>query len=332
MATIGGDAVTLVDVAKRLDPDGNTADVAELLTQNYEILLDIPWYEGNLPTGHRLTQRTGMPAAYYRKMNAGIPKSKSTTAQVDEAFGELTALCEIDKSIADLNGNTAAFRLSEARAFIEAMNQTFCQKLFYGNVAANGEEIQGLAPRFSTITGADNGVNIIDAGGTGSNNTSLWLVGWSDHTVWCGYPKGSKAGLEFNKGSGDDWAFDASNNRFRAYIDDYKWQNGLVMKDWRYVVRIANIDVNALTKNAASGADLLDLVAQAVEKIHSLTGVTPRFYGNRTLSSFFRRQTVNKIANSTLAWGDVAGKRILMLEEVPFRRVDALLNTEARVV
>ena len=331
MATIGGDAVTLIDVAKRLDPDGSVPDIAELLTQNNEILEDIPWYEGNLPTGHRVTQRSGLPAAYYRKMNAGIPKSKSTTVQVDEAFGELTALCEIDKSIADLNGNTAAFRLSEARAFIESMNQTFCTKLFYGNVAANGEEIQGLAPRFSTLS-ADNGSNIIDAGGTGSNNTSLWLVGWSDHTVWGGFPKGSKAGIQFNKGTGDDWAFDAAQNRFRAYIDDYKWHNGLVMKDWRYVVRIANIDVTTLTKNAASGADLLDLVAQGVEKIHSLTGVTPRFYGNRTLSSFFRRQMVNKIANSTLAWGDVAGKRVMHLEEVPFRRVDALLNTEARVV
>lgn len=331
MATIGGDAVTLIDVAKRLDPDGSVPDIAELLTQNNEILLDIPWYEGNLPTGHRVTQRTGLPAAYYRKMNAGIPKSKSTTAQIDEAFGELTALSEIDKSIADLNGNTTAFRLSESRPFIEAMNQTFCTKLFYGNVAANGEEIQGLAPRFSSLSAA-NGVNIIDAGGTGSNNTSLWLVGWSDHTVWGGFPKGSKAGIQFTPGDGDDWAFDAANNRFRAYIDDYKWHNGLVMKDWRFVVRIANIDVTALTKNAASGADLLDLVAQAVERIHSLTGVTPRFYGNRTLSSFFRRQTVNKVANSTLAWGDVAGKRILMLEEVPFRRVDALLNTEARVV
>ncbi|MDY4297521.1 MULTISPECIES: major capsid protein [unclassified Xanthomonas] len=332
MATIGGDAVTLLDVAKRLDPDGNTADIAELLTQNNEILQDIPWYEGNLPTGHRVTQRSGLPAAYYRKMNAGIPKSKSTTVQIDEAFGELTALCEIDKSVADLNGNTAAFRLSEARAFIEAMNQTFCQKLFYGNIAANGEEILGLAPRFSSITGADNGVNIIDAGGTGSNNTSLWLIGWSDHTVWGGFPKGSKAGIQFNKGAGDDWAFDANGNRFRAYIDDYKWQNGLVMKDWRFVVRVANIDTTALTKNASAGADLVDLVAQAVEKIHSLTGVTPRFYGNRTLSSFFRRQISNKIAQSTLAWGDVSGRRVMMLDEVPFRRVDGLLNTEARVV
>lgn len=332
MATLGGNAVTLVDVAKSLDPNGSVATVAELLTQNNEILEDIPWYEGNLPTGHRITQRSGLPAAYYRKMNAGIPKSKGTTVQVDEAFGELTALCEIDKSIADLNGNTNAFRLSQARAFIEAMNQTFCTKLFYGDVKTNGEEILGLAPRFSSLTGAENGVNIIDAGGTGSNNTSLWLVGWSDHTVWGGFPKGSQAGLAFNKGTGDDWAFDGSNNRFRAYIDDYKWQNGLVMQDWRYVVRVANIDVTALTKNASAGADLIDLVAQAVEKIHTLTGVMPRFYGNRTLSSFFRRQITNKIANSTLAWGDVAGRRVMMLEEVPFRRVDALLNSEARVV
>lgn len=331
MATLTEGAVTLLDVAKSLDPNGNTAAVAELLAQQNDILDDIPWKEGNLPTGHRITQRSGLPSAFYRKMNAGIPKSKSTRVQVDEACGELTALCEIDKSVADLNGNTNEFRLSEARAFIEAMNQTFTSKLFYGNLAANSEEIAGLSARFSSLS-ADNGTNIIDAGGTGSNNTSLWLVGWSDFTAYGIFPKGSKAGLQMNKGQGEDWAFDANNQRYRAYIDDYKWQNGLALADWRYVVRIANIDVTALTKDAATGADLFDLVAQALERIQSLSGVNARFYGNRTLSSFFRRHQVNKLKNSTLGWTEVAGKRLQSIDEVPFRRVDALLNNEARVI
>lgn len=331
MATVGGTNVTLLDVAKSLDPNGNTADIAELLSQDNEILDDIPWYEGNLPTGHRITQRSGLPTAYYRKMNAGIPKSKATTVQIDEACGELTALCEIDKSVADLNGNTSAFRLKQARAFIEAMNQRFATSLFYSDVKVNGEEILGLSPRFSTLA-ADNGSNIIDAGGTGSNNTSLWLVGWSDHTAYGIYPKGSKAGLDFKKGDGNDWAFDANNQRFRAYIDDYKWQNGLALEDWRYVVRIANIDVTALTADGATGAKLFRLVAQALEKMQSLTGVTARFYGNRTLSTFLRQQMVEAVKNSTLGMSDLAGKKVMTLGEVPFRRVDALLNTEARVV
>lgn len=331
MATLASTAVTLLDIAQRLDPNGSVAAVAEVLTQDNEVLLDMPWYEGNLPTGHRVNMRTGLPTAAYRKMNAGIPKSKSTSSPVDEQFGELTALSEVDVSVANLNGNTAAWRASEAKPFVEAMNQTFATKLFYGDIKVNGEEILGLAPRFNSLS-AVNGVNIIDAGGVGSNNTSLWLVGWGPDTIWGGYPKGSKAGIDFNAGSSPEWAFDASNNRFQAYIDNYKWQNGLVMKDWRYVVRIANIDVTTLTKNAASGADLLDLISQACERIHSTTGCTPRFYGNRTLASWLRRQITNKVANSTLSTGEVAGKKVIMLGEVPFRRVDALLNTEARVV
>lgn len=331
MSTLASTSVTLLDIAQRMDPNGGVAAVAEILTQDNEILLDIPWYEGNLPTGHRVNMRTGMPTAAYRKMNAGIPKSKSTTSPVDEQFGELTALSEVDVSVAALNGNTAAWRASEAKPFVEAMNQTFSTKLFYGDIKVNGEEILGLAPRFSSLA-AVNGSNIIDAGGTGSNNTSIWLIGWSESTVWGGYPKGSKAGIEFNSGSEPTWAFDASGNRFKAYVDDYKWHNGLVVKDWRYIVRIANIDVTTLTKNAASGADLLDLISQAAERIHSTTGVTPRFYGNRTIASWLRRQITNKVANSTLGTGEVAGKKVVMLADIPFRRVDAILNTEARVV
>ena len=127
-------------------------------------------------------------------------------------------------------------------------------------------------------------------------------------------------------------AFDANQNRFRAYGDQYQWKCGIQVSDWRYVIRIANVDVNALTKNAASGADLIDQMTIAMEKIHSLTGVTPAFYCNRTIRSFLRRQTVNKVAAGTLSYDNVAGKPTLSFGEVPVRRIDALINTEARVV
>jgi hypothetical protein len=331
MATIGTSQYTLIDVAESLAPSGGVLPLAELLTQGNEILEDIPWYEGNLPTGHRIGQRTGLPAVYYRKMNAGIPTSKSTRVQIDEACGEMVALSQIDKSLADLNGNSNEFRMKEALAFIEAMNQRFATATFYADTKVNGEEILGLAPRFSSLS-ADNGVNIIDAGGTGSSNTSLWLVGWAPHTCYGIYPKGSTAGLDFNRGESADWLFDSNNNRFRGYIDEYKWQNGVALEDWRYVVRIANIDVTTLTKTGGSGADLFDLIAQAAETIHSTSGVTPRFYGNRTVSKFLRRQQLNKVVNSTLGSDEVAGKKVMTLAEIPFRRVDALVNTETRVV
>ncbi|WP_342753741.1 major capsid protein [Pantoea sp. MBD-2R] len=331
MATLSG-KYTLLDVAKTLDPNGGTAAVAELLNQSNEMLNDMPWYEGNLPTGHRITTRTGLPDVFFRKINAGVPPSKASTAQIDEACGILEARSEIDKDLAMLNGNTGSFRLLQATSFLEAMNQRMQNTILYGDVNSTPEAFTGLGPRFGAIAaGGANKANIIDAGGTGSNLTSIWLVGWGANTVHGIYPKGSKAGLIHNDlGEGD--GFDAEGKRYRAYMDQYQWKCGIALHDWRYVVRIANIDTATLSKNASAGADVIDLMTQAAEKIHSLSGVTPVYYGNRTIGSILRRQTVNKVASGTLTYEDVGGRPATVFSGIPFRRIDALNTTESRIV
>src|SRR4051812_6788845 len=133
MAVLATGQLTLADWAKRLDPDGNVPAVAELLSQTNDILEDAVFLEGNLPTGHRVVIRTGLPTIYYRMLNQGVPTSKATTAQVDEQIGMLEARSHIDTKLAMLNGNSAAFRLSEDSAFIESMNQTQANVMFYGN-------------------------------------------------------------------------------------------------------------------------------------------------------------------------------------------------------
>ena len=198
MTTLSTSNLTLADWAKRTDPDGRIPIIAELLSQSNEILEDCVFKEGNLPTGERVVVRTGLPAVYWRALNQGIPSSKSTTAQVDEAAGILEARSEVDKDLAMLNGNTAQFRLSEDTAFLEAMNQTQATTLFYGNPASDPKTFLGLAPRYSDIgVGAPNNAqNILSAGGSdATSNTSIYLVVWGDQTVYCHFPKGSKAGL-----------------------------------------------------------------------------------------------------------------------------------------
>lgn len=329
MATLNANDLSLVDIAKRMDPDGSASAIAEMLSQKTEILDDIPWIEGNLPTGHRTTVRTGLPDVAWRKLNKGVPRSKSRTAQIDETCGMLEAFGHVDVDLAMLNGNTNAFRLQENAAFMEAMAQEQAQTLFYGDTDTSPEEFLGLAPRFDSLS-AENGENIINGGGAGSNNTSIWLVGWGPNTVHGIYPKGSKAGL-FHEDLGKDRVQDSDSNDYMALIDHYQWKSGLALRDWRYVVRIANIDSSALAKDAATGADLIDLLTQALEKIHSLDGVRPVFYGNRKVGSFLRRQIVNKVASSTLSREEVYGKMATTIEGVPFRRVDAILNAEATV-
>jgi len=176
--------LTLLDIAKRTDPDGAVPVIAELLSQKNEIIMDIPWVEGNLPTGTRNTTRTGLPQAYWKVANTGTNSSKSTTAQIDEAAGILESWSVIDYDVAMLNGNVQKYRLTEADAFIESMSQQFCQSLIYGNTNVNTERFTGFAPRFGTISGAVNAQNILNALGSGSDNTSVWLVGWGPNSVY----------------------------------------------------------------------------------------------------------------------------------------------------
>lgn len=329
MATLGANYPTLLDVAKTMDPDGSASAVAELLSQENEVLMDMPWLEGNLSTGHRVTMRTGLPASTWRKFNTGIDQSKSTYAQVDEACGMLEQMGTVDKDLAELNGNTTAFRMLENRGHVESMNIDMSSTLFYGDTTLNPERFNGLASRYSSLS-AESADNIISGSGSGSDNCSIWLIGWGSHSVHGIYPKGSKAGLSHSD-LGLETVYDSASKPYRAYRDHYQWKCGIALKDWRYVVRIANIDVSDLTKNASAGADLIDLMTRATERIYSMNGVRPVFYVNRTIRSFLRRQVVNKIAGATLTYDAVGGQRILSFAEVPVRRTDALTIAEAAV-
>jgi len=332
MAALSVTNPTLADVAKRLDPDGKIDTIVEILNETNEILEDATMIEGNLPTGHRTTIRTGLPAPTWRKLYGGVQPTKSTTAQVTDNTGMMEAYAEVDKALADLNGNTAAFRLSEDRAHLEGMNQEYVDTLFFGDEATAPAEFTGLAPRYNS-TSASNGENIISGGGSGSDNTSIWLICWGPNTIHGIYPKGSVAGLTMtDKGQVTIEDVDGSGGRMEAYRTHYRWDCGLTVRDWRYAVRIANIDKSNLTKDSSgSSADLTDLMAQAVEMVPSLGMGRPAFYCSRTIKSFLRRQIASKVSNSTLTMEQVGGKHVVMYDGIPVRRTDALAPDEAAV-
>ncbi len=321
---------TLVDIASRTGSDKKILGIVELLNQTNEVLDDAVFVEANDGTSHKTTVRSGIPSSTWRMLNYGVQPSKSTTVQVKDSSGMLEAYAEVDKALADLNGNTAEFRASEDISFLESMNQNMSSTFFYGNTAVNPERFLGLAPRYSDRTNAENKLNIIDGLGSGSTNTSIWLVVWGPQTCHMFYPKGSSAGLS-HKDLGEQTLTDENGGKFQGYRSHYKWDAGLVLRDWRYVVRIANIDVTTLTKNASAGSDLVDLMVQAIEKIPNISLGKPAFYCNRTISSFLRRQITNK-ANVHLSLEDIAGKKVITFDGIPVRRTDALLSTEVRVV
>lgn len=334
MSTLGATVLTYADWAKRLDANGRVDKIVEILNQYNEILEDLLVRECNNGTGHKTTVRTGIPQAAWRMLNYGVPNAKSQTAQVSDTCGMLETYSEVDKALADLNGNTAQFRLSEANAIIEGMNQQMAQTLFYGSTDVNPERFLGLSPRYATVntSTAQSANNVIDAGGTGSNNTSIWLVVWGENTCHALFPKGSKAGLD-HKDLGEQTIFDANGNKYQGYRDHFKWDLGMTVRDWRYVVRIANIDVPSLTSgNVTALKALLTYMVKAEERVPQFGGGKPVWYVNRTVRESLRLGVIEKVSNQLRDIVDVAGKRVTTFDGFPVRRVDQILNTEARVV
>lgn len=324
---------TYLDLANTLGPDNKVAPIIEVLAETNEVLDDMSVREGNLPTGHKSVIRTGLPSVAWRILNYGVQPSKGTTRPVVDTTGMLEAYAQVDKEIADLNGNTSAFRLSEDRAFLEAMNQAHAEALFYGNESVDPEQFTGLAPRYSTLSSdpLESGYNIIDAGGTGANqNTSIWLVVWGEmvHGI---YPKGSMGGFK-HEDKGQVTLTDDAGGLFEGYRSHYQWKTGLVVKDWKYVVRIANIDWADTCEGGAGGegADLVDVMIDALEIIPSLRMGTPVFYMRREVRTALRKQ-IRTDGNVNLTFDTVAGKRVAMFDEVKVARVDQLLSTEDRI-
>lgn len=332
MTTLGANVLTLADWAKRLDPDGQVPTIVELLAQTNPIIDDALWMQGNLPTGHRTTVRTGLPTVAWRLLNQGVQPSKSTTAQIDESCGLLEAWSEVDVELAKLNDNVNAFRLSEATAFIESMNQEMASTLFYGNSSTAPEEFTGLSIRYSDPA-ATNGQNVIDAGGSQSDNSSIWLICWGGNTMHGIFPKGSKAGLEHhNHGEVTvETTAGIAGTRMRAYQDQWTWKCGIALRDWRYVVRIGSIDISNLG-TGVSAADLIELMIKAVYRLPVLGMGRCAFYMNRSIAQYLDIQRRNDvIAGGALNYDVVDGKRVLSFRGIPIRVCDALLETETAV-
>jgi len=324
---------TLMDHMSRMKPDNGIDTIAEILNQTNEILDDAVWVEGNLPTGHRSTIRSGLPAPTWRKLYGGVQPTKSRTVQVTDACGMMEAYAECDKALADLANNTMEFRATEDRAHIEGMSQELASTLFFGNEATEPEAFTGFAPRFNSLS-AENADNIIKAGDT--EDRSIWLIIWSPTTAHMIYPKGSMVGLQReDKGQVTIESIDGAGGRMEAYRTHYRWDAGLCIRDWRYVVRI-QYDESTLTKNAATGPDLIDLMQQAVDLVPNVNAGRAVFYANRTLRGYLRRQMMNKTVNSTLTQETIKrpnGAEIVvpMIDGIPVRRVDSLAAAETEI-
>jgi hypothetical protein len=339
MAVIGSGVATLLDVLRELAPDGSQLDTAEVLTEHTEVLQDMTWMEGNLVTGHRDSVRTVLPEPSFRAINEGVPVTKGATTPVEETTALLEDFSQADRELALLSGNVSRFRLKQAKPHQIGFAHKMARTLFYGNAATAPKEFTGLAPRYNTGDTAvsQTAANVLDAGGSGADLRSIWLIGWSDETITGLYPKGTPGGLQHEDATshmagGDGMVLlDGDGNQYIGYRDHWVWRCGLMVKDWRYAVRIANIDLSELTIDAATGPNLQNLMIQATEIIEGLSGVRAAWYMPRAIRSMLRQQLIEK-KNAYLSLNEQGGRTTLQFDEIPIRRTDALNVSEEEVM
>lgn len=321
MATLTAYAqLTLLELAKRTNPKGDLAVIAEVLQRDNEILQDAPWIEANDTFGHKIVQRLSLPTGSWRKLNQGVASEASQTRELTEGIGMLETYSEADKDLVDAAPDPRAFRNSESIAFLEGLSQTLASCLIYGNAGTDPEKFTGLAPRLDVLSQ----VNAYGASGTGSDLSSVYVVQWGENRVFMAYPKGSKSMGINHTDLGEVTLLDSSSNKYQGYRDHFQVKCGLVVKDERCVARIANCET-------AGSSNLFDedLLIEALNRM-PMRGSGAVIYANATLLT---RMDIIAKDKSNVNYGiqDIFGRPTVTFRGIPVKKVDAILDTETAI-
>ncbi|WP_320194964.1 major capsid protein [Agrobacterium rosae] len=331
MATVGNMYPTLSDM-KKMEVGDDIATIIDMLVQYNAMYEDAPFLECNMGASHLTTVRTGLPVPTWRKLYKGVLPTKGTTTQVKDATGMLEDWSEVDAKMVELSKNPAKYRLTEAKSHINGMANMLGSTVYYGDTDVNPERFTGLHARFNSKT-AGSGKQIIDAGGVGSDNTSIWFITWGEDSVHLLYPEGTKAGLQReDKGKTTKELPDGS--LYDVYREKFSQDIGLSVRDWRGVARVANIDVSNLNASATAGsADLINLMIDgyyALQNPNQPTGKTV-IYAPKTVQTWLHKQAMNK-TNVNLTLDQSQGKPQVSFLGIPIRRDDNILETEGQIV
>lgn len=329
MPALGLNDPTLLDIAKTLDPSGRgLARIVNLMKQRSSIVEDAVWMEGNLATGTRVTSTVGLPTPSWNTLNRGVATSKHKDDSYDEACGLLESASEVDARFKKIYGAAfAEYRRKQDLMHQLAMLQELETGMFYHSTGTDPRRINGLAARYDSTTRAMGGSQVIraDAAPSGADQTSVWLVKWAEDAVHCIYPKDSQAGIE-SKDMGELELEDATGAKYPGFKTYHSWMPGLVVADYRQVVRVCNIDTSAL---AANGTNLVEAMIRGYYQLQNPNGGRLRWYCNRTVATFLHLQARNDHKQNPVVVQAHEGKEITTFLGIPVRISDSILNTEA---
>lgn len=347
MATITPGAMTYPEWAIRHDKTGKIAQMVNMMSQANGMVDDLMSVECQSGNAFEYTQIVKLPTPARRIYNQGVARSLGGAAKLTATCKQYADWSTIDKDLAELGGTLNELRANELMLHMQGLGQLFASDLIYGNASTDPTQFTGLANIYNTVSTATSAIakNVLDMGGTGSTNTSMWLVNWGPKSIHTIFPKGTPSGME-HKDMGMLPIVDSNSNEYLAYRDWISMKVGLCIHDWRFAVRACNIDVSLL--NGGSAANLITMLSKMVHRLpiqpvgvgpvqmndsvpEKLVLNRPAFYCDRTILEYLDIQAQNK-TNLLLQMREWDGHAVVTYRGIPIRCVDALLDTESRVV
>jgi len=337
MAILGTSYWNLIDVLKA-SSDG-TGDVVEALTQLTPFMKDANVITCNSGTEHRSSIRTGLPSVSWGALYQGIAQSKGNYSEVKDTTGFVEGLSSVDERLLNLKPAEAAkLRLVEGQGFLESIAQTIDSAIWYSDVKVNGKQFHGLAPRYNSLSNA----NVVNAGGSGSDNTSIWMVTHGDMQTSIITPENILAGVQ-REDMGRQRVLDGAGNPYYVKEEKFSQHIGLCVKDWRFNGRLANIDVSDVIAGTVAVNPLLrklyyKLQGRRAYKMEREGQVSPGrtvIYMNKTMLEALDAESTNGRSGVDnfvrLTPMEIQGEEVMTWRGMPIRETDALLNTETVV-
>lgn len=315
------DRLTALEILKR--SAGKTDDarrIIEIMRQTNEILMDAPFAPANDGTVNTTVVRTKLPRGEHRIYNNGVGESASQTDTVRDYSCEVGAWSKVDEMLIRNAEHPEQILMSESQSFIEGMGLDQAEDIIYGNHAANPAYMDGLAVRRAKTDGE----YCIDMGGTQAKTgklTSVYLIKWGMDKVHMFYPKGS-AGIGVERfDHGIERVSGENGKDMRAYVNYFRAQYGLAVRNKKSVIRFANIDASTINAD--------DLIYALIKNRTKLP------VGDGTISIVAPAEVIGLMDVAAAKKGNVCytaedpfGKQLTMIRDMRFRQMDAILTTE----
>lgn len=340
MATLGN-VLTYRDLLSGLKGDKTfDHEIVDIMVQQNDILDDMIITEANDGSSNKTTIRTGLPTPAWVAFYEGVQASKGSKQQIRNTAGHLKSKLEIDADLWDAAPDKAALLRDEIEAHSSAMMNEMADALFYGKIVNEPKKFNGLVTFFGTLGGTSSTDDtvathyVFDAKSASQASTaalrSIWLLGWSNRTIRCFYPKGSQGGMkkgEFKKV--DVTNADDTTKTYEAYRQYLSWQLGLDVRDYRYGGRLANLQSDEMF-DTSGVPDYVELLKRMLARVRD-DGVKQVWYMDKITWEAVQTWLDRKTMSNAYNYATVEARKTKTLFGLPVRICDALNTNETEV-